>query len=315
MTSLACTRCRAAARPAVVDAGDPVALHDQPGDHRERVHVEVLAAHHRVQVGAGRAEPAAAVDVAVEGREALLPVAVHVVGERVPGLLDGLEERAEQRAGGRPALEDQRAAAAAPRVGAGQAGLHPLEVRQAVRVVPGLHAVVGRPALEVERVAALEDHPVDAAGAAEHLAAGVVDLAAVHVRLGLGLVLPVVEPVADRVRQRRRHVDERVELDVAAAGLEHQDRRTGVGADPVREGAAGGSSSDDDVVVSAHALASPSDRFRWPRRTSVAAPGSRCARRAWSRGTRRGPRPPARGRRRTACSRPTPPAGRRGGSR
>src|SRR5205823_14405262 len=70
---------------------------------------------------------------------------------------------------------------------------------------PGL----GRPLLVVERVAALEDHAVDRARAAEHLAARVVDAAAVHVRLGLGLVLPVVEAAADRERQRGRHVEVR----------------------------------------------------------------------------------------------------------
>ena len=48
----------------------------------------------RVQVGAGRGQAAAAVQVAVERREAFLPVAVDVVGQRVPGLLRGLEERA-----------------------------------------------------------------------------------------------------------------------------------------------------------------------------------------------------------------------------
>ena len=88
---------------------------------------------------------------------------------------------------------------------------------------------VGAPPLVVQRVAALEDHPVDAARAAEHLAAGVVDPPPVHVRLGLGLVLPVVEATADRERQRGRHVDEDVPQVVGAAGLqdEHPVRRVG----------------------------------------------------------------------------------------
>ena len=123
-------------------------------------------------------------DVAVERREALLAVAVDVARELVAGLLDGLEERVEQRARRRAALEHERPVAAAVLVGAGEARLHPLEVRQAVGVVPRLHARVGGPALVVERVPALEDHPVDAARAAEHLAAGVVDPAPVHVGSG-----------------------------------------------------------------------------------------------------------------------------------
>ena len=125
---------------------------------------------------------------------------------------------------------------AAPRVvGRGrEAGLHPLEVRQAVGVVPGRHPRVGRPALVVERVAALEDLAVDARRAAKDLAAGVVDPPVVHERLGLRFVLPVVEAAADRERQRGRHVDERVDAPVGPAGLEDQDPRARVGGQPIR---------------------------------------------------------------------------------
>ena len=171
-------------------------------------------------------------------REALLAVAVDVVGARVAGLDGRVEERREQRVVRGSALEHQRSVAAAPVVLAREAGLHLLEVGQAVEVVPLLHPRLGCPALVVERVAALEDHPVDRAGAAEHLAAGVEDPAVVEVRLRVGLVLPVVEPVADREGQRRRHVDEGVDPEVRAAGLEHQDRRSRVGGEPVGERAA-----------------------------------------------------------------------------
>ena len=183
---------------------------------------QVVARHRRVQVRARRAEPPAAVDVAVELGEALLAVAVDVAGERVAGLLHGLEEGAEQRVLGGAALEHERPVVAAVLVATGEAVLHPLEVRQAVGVVPRLHAGVGRPAFVVHRVAALEDHPVDRRRPAEHLAAGVVHAAPVHERLGLALVLPVVEAVADRERERRRHVDEDVPLVVGPPGLEHE---------------------------------------------------------------------------------------------
>ena len=212
---------------------------------------------HRVQVGAGGGQPAAAVEVAVEAREPLLPVAVHVVGQRVAGLLDGLEEGPEQRVLGRASLQDERPVAAAPLVGARQAGLHPLEVGQAVQVVPRLHARLGGPALVVQRVAALEDHPVDAAGAAEHLAAGVVDAAAVHVRLGVGLV----------ASSRRTGCRSGT---VSAAGMwmngsmrksERPASRTStrgaaVRRQPVGQSAAGGSAADDHHVV-ASVIGSP----------------------------------------------------------
>ena len=233
----------------VLHADRPLALEEDLGDEGAGGHVEVGPAHHRVQVGPGRAEPAAPVDVPVERGEALLPVPVHVVGDRIPGLLHRGEERLEQRAGGRAAFQHQRAVAAPVLVRPGQAGLHLLEVRQAVRVVPVRHARVGGPALVVERVAALEDHPVDAAGPAEYLAPGVVDPAAVQVRLRLGLIPPVVELVPDREGQRGRHVDVHVPRVVRPAGLQHEHPGGGVRGQAVGEGTAGGAAADDDEVV------------------------------------------------------------------
>ena len=214
----------------VVEADRALAPEPDAGDEGERLDAQVGARPRRIEVGPGRRPAATPVDVAVEAGEALLPVAVDVVGQREAGLLGGLEEHPEQRVGGRAALEQQRAVGASPGVtgrapGVVEAGLHPLEVRQAVQVVPRLQAGVGRPPLEVHRVAALEDHAVDRAAAAQDLAARVVDPPVVHVRLGVGLVLPVVEPVADRERQRRGHVDQRVEAGVRVPRLEHEHGR------------------------------------------------------------------------------------------
>jgi hypothetical protein len=251
---------RAAAEDHLVRA-DRLALHldadrarpveDDARDERPRAHLEVRAAQHGVEVRTRGAQPTAAVDVAVEAREALLLVAVDVGGELVPGLLHGREERLAERVRRRPALEDERPAAAAPLVGAGEAGLHPLEVREAVRVVPLLESRLARPALVVHRVAALEDHPVDRARAAEHLAARVVDAPPVHQRLGLGLVAPVVEAVAERDRQRGGHVDREVELPVAPPGLEHEHPHRRISAEPISKSAARRASADDHKVIHA----------------------------------------------------------------
>ena len=199
----------------------------------------------------GRGQPPPAVDVAVEPGEALLAVPVDVVGERVARLLRRLQEGAEQRVGGGPAFEHERPAVPAELVvgRGGQAVLHADEVGQAVGVVPGGHPGVGRPPLVVQRVAALEDHPVDAAGAAEHLAPGVRDPPAAHVRLRLGLVAPVVEPAAAGERQRGGHVDEHVPRVVAAARLQHEHPRGRVRRQPVGQRTAGRSAPDDDDVV------------------------------------------------------------------
>ena len=188
-------------------------------------------------------------DVAVERRESLLAIPVHVLGQLVPGLLHRLEEGREEGAVGRSPFQDQRTLASTPSIRAGQAGLHALEVREAVTVVPVGHAGFGGPLVVVGGVPALEDHAVDGAGAAKHLSPGVVDPPTSHVGLGIAPVPPVVEAAPDGEGQGRRHVDEDVPLVVPAPGLQHQDPVGGVGAQPVGQGASGRTASKDDEVV------------------------------------------------------------------
>ena len=242
-------RASSTAPGAVGDAGGPptVEAHAQHGGPRH--HLEVPAVHHRVQVGARRAEPAAAVEVLIEAGEALLAVAVDIVGQRVTRLLNSLEEGAEQRVRRRAAFEHDRSTVAAVLVATGQAVLHLLEVREAVGVVPVGHAWVGCPALVVERVAALEDHPVDARGAAEHLAPRVADATAAHERLWFALVLPVVEAVAARQHQGGGHVDQYVPPVVGPSGFEDEHAGGRVGAQPVGQHGARRAAADDHEVV------------------------------------------------------------------
>src|ERR1039458_2748340 len=146
-----------------------------------------------MQVGASGAEAPASVNRAVEGGKPLLAKTVHVAGEFVATFLDGAEKGPEERTGRRTAFEHQGTVRPAVLVAAREAVLHPLEVRQAVRVVPLSHAGIAGPAFKVHGVTALEDHAVDAARTAQQLAPGVVDLAPAHVRFRFGLVraLPV----------------------------------------------------------------------------------------------------------------------------
>ena len=241
----------AAATVRVLHADRSIALDQDLRDERPGLDVQVRTAHHGVEVRTGRRQSPAVADVAVERREPLLAESVHVLGQRVAGLLDRLEERPEQRAAGGAALQDERAGVPAILVlePSRHAALHPLEVRQAVRVIPGVHAGVRAPTLVVQGVPALEDHAVDAARAAQDLAARVIDPTPVHVRLGLRLVLPVVVAASDRERERRRHVDEDVPQVVGTARFQHQHAVRGVGGQPVAQGAAGRSASDDHEVV------------------------------------------------------------------
>ena len=100
----------------VLDADRPAALEDDARGQRHRLDLQVGPVEHRVQVGARGRQPAAVVHVAVEHREALLLVAVDVIGQRVARLLHGLEEGVEERPARRPALEHERPVVAAPGV-------------------------------------------------------------------------------------------------------------------------------------------------------------------------------------------------------
>ncbi len=233
---------------AVLDADGAGPLEAHLLDVRQRDDVQVRTVHHRVQVGARGAQSTTAEHVLVERGEALLAVAVDIVAAAEPGLHARFQPGLEQRRRRRAPLQRQRPVAAAPVVRPGETGLHPLEVRQAVRVVPLGHARGRGPLLVVHRVAPLEDHPVDARRAAEHLAPRVRDPPAVHVGLRLGLVAPVVEAAADRVGQRRRHVDEDVPAPVAPARLQHNDPDRWIGAESVRERAPCRSAADDHDI-------------------------------------------------------------------
>ena len=106
----------------------------QPGDE-----VEVRPVEHRVQVGAGGAQTTAASNILVERRKPLLAVPVDVVGPAEPGLRAGLQPSLEQRTCRRAPLELERPVATSPVVLTGEAGLHLLEVGQAMGVVPRFH--------------------------------------------------------------------------------------------------------------------------------------------------------------------------------
>jgi hypothetical protein len=115
-------------------------------------------------------------------------------------------------------------------------------------VVPAPGVVAGDlcPLLVVARLAAHVDHAVDAAAAAQRLAARVAQLAAVQARVGLGLVEPVGARVADAVEVAHGDVDPVVV--VLAAGLHEQHAVLGVGGQAVGQQGAGRAAADDDVV-------------------------------------------------------------------
>src|SRR5919204_245571 len=94
----------------VRDAHRAGALEDDPFDEGAGADLQVGTARDRMEVGARRGQSPSSVDVPIERAEPLLAVPVDVVGQLVAGLLYRLEECSEQRALGRSALQDERAA-------------------------------------------------------------------------------------------------------------------------------------------------------------------------------------------------------------
>src|SRR5262249_37489817 len=112
-----------------------------------------------------------------------------------------------------------------------------------------------------------EAHAVDARGAAEQLAARLVELPVVERRLGLAGVAPVEARVPEDIVVGRRHAD--LPGVAGRPGLEHQHAdRGGLGGARGAD-AAGGAAADDDVVE----LGQESGPPFYPRRTTPASPG------------------------------------------
>src|SRR5205823_4273533 len=103
------------------------------------------------------------------------------------------------------------------------------------------------PMVVIGGLAAHVDHGVDGRGAADHLAARIVEAAAVEALLRLG----PEHPVRARIADGEEIPDGDVEPDpiVLAAGFEQQHAHCRIGGQAVRQQAAGRARADDDVVV------------------------------------------------------------------
>ncbi|MOA13089.1 hypothetical protein D3C78_1331210 [compost metagenome] len=128
------------------------------------------------------------------------------------------------------------------------AGFGFTEVRQAVQVGPVFQAWQFCPAVEVHGVTADVAHAVDQRRATQALAATAFHPAAVHVRLRVGLVGPVVAAALQREGQGGRHLGTEVEAVVGATGFQQQYGDAGVFGQAGRQGVTGRAGTDDDVI-------------------------------------------------------------------
>ena len=235
-------------RAAVQAAGEAhgaAALEHHPLGQALRPDREVRARPRAVEVGAGGAPAHPVADGAVHPAEALLLVAVDVLGHGIAGLPARLDEGVVERVGQGAVARVERPVVAAVAVTAFFPRLGALEVGQHVRIGPAPRPGAV-PGLEVHGVAADVHHAVDGRGAAEQPPARAGDAPPVEVGLRLGAVVPVGPLDVHRHGERARHADQR--RPVVAAALDQQDGRGPVLGEAVGHDAAGGAGPDDDVV-------------------------------------------------------------------
>ena len=207
---------------------------------------QVRPAERRLEKAARRRPAPPALLVDVEDARALVVAGVEIGDRLDAGLAGGVAESVEDVPAHARRLDAPFAADRVRVAGAEEMILVPPEERQ--HVVP---APAGKPELApvivVGGLTAHIDHGVDGGGAADHLAAGIVEAAAVEPFLRLGLEHPVRARIADG----EEIADRDVEPDpvVHAAGFEQQHAHSGVGGKSIRQHAAGRARADDDVVV------------------------------------------------------------------
>ena len=170
--------------------------------------VKFCAAARRAEIGARRAPAPPVAGRRLVIADTLLAGAVEIVVGRDAGLDRGLDHRVAERRAHR-VRHVQRPAGAVELVGAALLVLRLLEERQHRIPVPALAAALA-PAVVIGRGAAHVDHAVDRAGAAQHLAARLVEGAAVELLLRLALEHPVHLRVGEGLGVAERNVDPRV---------------------------------------------------------------------------------------------------------
>ncbi len=237
------------------------ALQQKPRGLRAGPHLEIgPAVAGGPQEGLGGVPAPAVLLVDLEIAHALVGAAVEVVGGRNAGLLRGARESVQHVPAQALALHPPFTAAAgglaavqlpeclARGVGAVQAPvvLVAAEGRQHGFPAPCIVAGDLRPLLVVPCLPAHVDHAVDAAAAAQGLAARVAQAAAVQPLVRFGLVEPVGARVADAVEVAHGNVDPVVI--VLAAGFHEQHAVPRIGAQPVAQQGAGRTAADDDEV-------------------------------------------------------------------
>jgi hypothetical protein len=191
-------------------------------------------------------------DGEVVAAEAVLLGAVEIVVEAVTGGKTCLDEGVEERVlAARPAHR-QLAGLPMELVAPLDMTLGPAEERQDVGIGPAGRSHL-RPAVIVMAIAAHIDHAVDRRGAAERFATRPIDAPVIELRLGLGVVMPIVDPRMHELAHQHGQRDQR--MAVRSARLDEKNLEIRIGRQPVGDHAPRRSGANDDVVE---------DRLRHP---------------------------------------------------
>ena len=214
---------------------------------RVGLHGEIHAAARRPQVSGRRGRPKAVARGELQVARAFLRGSVQVVVAGDAQLATSRDERVRQLMALHVRYADGSVASVVC-VGSARVRLRADEIGKHVRRAPARIAERA-PMLEVLRLPARVDHPVDRARAAQRASLRQVDAPAVHVRLGVGGELPREPRVSHRLPVSDGDVDPGIA--VLRPGFQEQHRGLAVGGKAVREHAPGRAGADDDVVEAA----------------------------------------------------------------
>ena len=228
-----------------LDADGAVAVEQDTADLGFRHQLEIFSAQVRLEISDRRRAAPAIVDVERREADAVDALAVEIGVALVLQALAGLHKGPCRRRGALDVRHRHRAAGAAPRVGAIDAVLHPLEIGQHVVVAPAARAEA-LPFVIIAGCAAQEDEAVDGAGAAQNLAARPDHGSAAETRFRLGFVTPVHLRVRDQLAKAHRNVNPGITI--ASAGLDDAQRHVWIFRQPRRQHAAGGAGAGHDDV-------------------------------------------------------------------
>ena len=226
-------------------AGGAAVLDDEAIDQHVLFKAQIGAMQSGLQKTPRRRPAASALLVDVEIADAFIVAGVEIRNFPDSHLFRRVADRV-QNGPGQPRRFDPPAAADAVMLAFAQKVIfEPAERGQHVVITPAGQAELA-PVVVIGGLSAHRDHGVDGGGAADHLAAGIGQRAAVEAGFGLGPEHPVRTRIADGEEIADRDV--KPDPVVVAAGLQDQHAVIGIGRQPVGDDAAGGARADDDIV-------------------------------------------------------------------